>query len=143
MPQLWWCNLGKSYDATRRRGELWAGTSVWHHKTMEALEPGDIVLTAASGQIPSFATVSEPARRIPNPDATSAAASERLVARVQFEDLPQPVKVSSIDPDWKARHTVADKGPFLESGKLHQLFLCPIQDLPTSSLKGFLVGRGL
>ena len=134
MASFWWVNQGQSYQWERDLGILWApkkssaGKRFHHWDRMEQVEPGDLILHYAGGQIRAVSSVLVHARDAVNPHAGRTESEwdtdgREISVRIQELDLPLALKTIPIDrrQSWKGPGQPFDRNGNVALGYLFQL----------------------
>ena len=116
MSKAAWANQGGSYEQARQGPYLWAplqsrsGASLSHHKSLEQLEPGDLLFNYAQGEIKAVGLVTHRAEQAVLPYFLEGEDPARLGNLVRFKifELDSPISLDAIPADLRRR----EGGPF-------------------------------
>jgi len=122
-----WVNQGGSYEKAKQGPYLWAGlqsragTVLHHHAAVGKLEPEDLLINYALGQIRAVGRVTHPPVHQTLPYQEENVDPDRLGNLVRFEifELDDPIPLSSIPEDLRIR----EDGPFDVNGIPKQGYL--------------------
>jgi 5-methylcytosine-specific restriction protein B len=127
MTKAAWVNQGGSYDKAKQGPYLWAplesraGTVLQHHASVGRLEPGDLLINYANGQIRAVGRVTHSPEHKPLPYPEENASPDQLGNLVRFEifELQEPIHLSTIPEALRVR----EGGPFDVNGRPKQGYL--------------------
>lgn len=134
MAKFWWVNQGQSYGWERDLGILWApkktaaGKKEHHWERMNHVQPGDLVLHYAGGQIRAVSSVLVHARDAVNPHSGRTASDwnkegREISVRVHELNIPLPLRAIpvAVRQGWKGYGQPFDRNGNVVVGYLFQL----------------------
>jgi 5-methylcytosine-specific restriction protein B len=127
MPKAAWVNQGGSYEQAKQGPYLWAplqsraGTVLSHHAAVGELEPDDLLINYAQGQIKAVGRVTNPPQQEAIPYPAEDVPPDRLGHLVKFQifELTSPIPLEAIPENLRKR----EGGPFDINGKPKQGYL--------------------
>jgi hypothetical protein len=126
----WWVNQGKTYQAERSAGILWApqqtarGRALGHWTAMIHVQSGDIVLHYARGAIRALGRAEAPAFAADRPYGLPEVwESPGWMIRIGYFDLSQPIGRDELPMAWRLT-----EAPFDRHGKVKQGYLYPVSE---------------
>jgi hypothetical protein len=132
----WWVNQGKTYQAERSAGILWApqqtarGRALGHWSAMKDVRSGDLVLHYARGAVRALGRANAPATHADRPYGLPEVwESPGWMVPVRYYDLPEPIGRDEIPMNWRLA-----EAPFDRHGDVKQGYLYPLSDASVAEL---------
>ena len=128
-PAFWWVNQGKTYDAERDGGFIWApqqnksGNELYHWRNVANVEEGDIIFHYCQGRIVAVSTASKGGYEAERPDELPDDAWENdgWRADLQYHELDEPIGLEQFSE--KLQKEQSERGPLEEGGGVKQGYL--------------------
>ncbi len=136
--KVWWVNQGRTYELELAAGVIFASSSTGlsHHENVAAVQPGDVVLHYARGQVQAASVVIESGREMRRPyDLPGAERDVGYCATVEYRPLDDPVAIDEIQP------RSASDGVFDVNGAVKQQYLMPVPPAFAARLAREFAGR--
>ena len=138
--RYWWVNQGSTNQAEVEGGYLWApilskgGREFAHHRSMADLQVGDTVFHYWDYRIRAVSIITKMAVNSPIPKELDNQGWQTAgrQARVQIDELDEPVSLQDIPLDWR----VGKGGPFNRNGSVNQGYLFPVSEEFVARLSG-------
>lgn len=131
-PAVWWVNQGKTYEAERAGGYIWApehtkgGVRAAHHQAVRRVQPGDLIVHYSVGAIRAIGRAVSAGHAAERPGELPADEWGRagLRADVEYHRLASPIALTELDGTVRA----GSGGPFNTTGGVNQGYLYPLPD---------------
>ena len=128
---IWWVNQGKTLEAERDEGVLWApletqsGSKMYHWETMDEVNKGDIILHYANGSLRYVSKVKEPAVEKEKPekirDTDDVWGRKGRLIKTEYHNLDPVINLDAFNSE--VRELDIDKGPINREGRVNQGYL--------------------
>jgi MoxR-like ATPase len=128
-PRVWWVCQGKTYEAERDLGLIWApkqgtnGATREFWRALQDVKPGETILHYANGALRAVSTATEGAVEAPQPEELGEQwERDGWLVRCEYKELDPPISLAEIPEEWR----IAAGPPFTSLGGVRQGYLFPL-----------------
>lgn len=125
--QFWWVNQGKTYNAAKASGSIWApmrskdGDTRFHWENVSRVQPGDIIFNYADKLLRAISIVTSVPYESERGDLPGDWANKGWKTDLTYNELTIPVSMSEIGP--AIGHLNLVRGPINLEGRVNQGYL--------------------